>query len=106
MAAEFNSFIAVGDSFTEGLSDERPDGSFRGWADLVAGQLAQVNPNATYANLAIRGRLFDEVVDEQVPEAIKQDPELISFCAGVNDALRPGFHVHSYATRLHEVVRL
>ena len=106
MAAEIGSFIAVGDSFTEGLSDECSDGSFRGWADLVAGQLAETNPKTTYANLAVRGRLFDEVVDEQVPEAIKQCPDLISFCAGVNDALRPGFHVHSFATRLHEVVRL
>ena len=28
-------FVAIGDSFTEGLGDARPDGTLRGWADLV-----------------------------------------------------------------------
>ncbi|QSB05417.1 SGNH/GDSL hydrolase family protein [Natronoglycomyces albus] len=106
MTSGIGRFIAVGDSFTEGLSDQRADGSFRGWADLVARQLADDNAELAYANLAVRGRLFDEVVDQQVPEAIKQHPDLVSFCAGINDALRPGFHAHSFATRLHEVVRL
>ena len=40
---------------------------FRGWADLVAESLATTDPDFGYANLAIRGRLFDNVVDEQVP---------------------------------------
>ncbi|MCA1943472.1 MAG: SGNH/GDSL hydrolase family protein, partial [Yonghaparkia sp.] len=29
------SYAAIGDSFTEGMGDERPDGTPRGWADLV-----------------------------------------------------------------------
>ena len=29
-------FVAIGDSFTEGVGDELPDGRVRGWADLVA----------------------------------------------------------------------
>ncbi|HEY7047482.1 MAG TPA: hypothetical protein VH373_09690 [Jatrophihabitantaceae bacterium] len=33
-------FVAVGDSFTEGLDDFRPDGSVRGWADRVAELIA------------------------------------------------------------------
>jgi lysophospholipase L1-like esterase len=37
----WRSFVAVGDSFTEGLDDPYPGGdSFRGWADLVAATLA------------------------------------------------------------------
>ena len=35
-----SSFLALGDSFTEGLDDWRPDGTPRGWADRVAEQLA------------------------------------------------------------------
>jgi hypothetical protein len=36
------SYVAVGDSFIEGLDDPYPDPGlgFRGWADLVAGRLA------------------------------------------------------------------
>ena len=29
-------YVAIGDSFTEGVGDELPDGRVRGWADLVA----------------------------------------------------------------------
>ncbi|MEW2636487.1 hypothetical protein AB0903_33860 [Streptomyces sp. NPDC048389] len=32
--ANYTSFVAVGDSFTEGMSDRLPDGSYRGWADV------------------------------------------------------------------------
>ena len=32
-----DTFVAIGDSFTEGLNDPAPGGGFRGWADLVAG---------------------------------------------------------------------
>ena len=33
-------YVAIGDSFTEGVGDELPDGTVRGWADLVAGVLS------------------------------------------------------------------
>ena len=36
----FHSYAAIGDSFTEGVGDELPDGSVRGWADFVALGLA------------------------------------------------------------------
>ena len=103
---EWSSFVAIGDSFTEGMDDPRPDGTYRGWADLVAERLAKVTPGFRYANLAVRGRLFDAVVDEQVPMALRSAPELVTFAAGGNDALRRGFNPVTLATRLHEVVRM
>ncbi|HEU5128663.1 MAG TPA: SGNH/GDSL hydrolase family protein [Glycomyces sp.] len=107
MPAKFSSFVAIGDSFTEGVGDPDPDGErFRGWADLFAHRAAEVWPDLAYANLAIRGRLFDRIVDEQVVPAIKQGPDLVSFAAGGNDALRPGFNPTRLSTRAHEVVRL
>ena len=85
----WRSYVAVGDSFTEGLDDPYPDGSFRGWADLVAARLAAEAPDGLgYANLAVRGRLFPEVIVEQVPVALAMKPDLISFAAGGNDVLR------------------
>jgi lysophospholipase L1-like esterase len=89
-AASIGSFVAVGDSFTEGLDDTYPDGSFRGWADRVAQRLAADRPDFRYANLAVRGRLLDRVVAEQVPRAVELRPDLVSFSAGGNDLLRPG----------------
>ena len=52
------SFVAIGDSFTEGLNDAAPGGGFRGWADRLAGLLAAEYPGLRYANLAVRGRLL------------------------------------------------
>src|SRR6187549_2348892 len=88
--AGLSSFVALGDSFTEGLEDELgPDGRHRGWADRVAAALAVQNGRLQYANLAVRGRLLDQVIAEQLPVALSLAPALISFHAGPNDVLRP-----------------
>lgn len=84
-------YVAIGDSFTEGVGDARPDGSVRGWADLVAQGLADVTgAPVEYANLAIRGRLLARILAEQLEAAINLGPTLISFNGGGNDMLRPG----------------
>ena len=104
--SQFHSFVAMGDSFTEGMSDVGPNGGYRGWADLVADRLTETNASMTYANLAVRGRLFDAVVDDQIPAALRLRPDLVSFAAGGNDALRPSFQPAKMASRLHEAVRV
>jgi lysophospholipase L1-like esterase len=82
-------FVALGDSFTEGVGDPYPDGSCQGWADRFARQLAVVSPGLRYANLAIRGKLLGQVIDEQIPAAVALAPDLVSVAAGGNDLLRP-----------------
>jgi len=85
------SFVALGDSFTEGLDDPDPSGAgFRGWADRLADLLATQQPGFRYANLAVRGKLVDQVVEEQVPLAVVGKPDLVTLCAGGNDVMRPG----------------
>lgn len=102
----FRSYAAVGDSFTEGMGDELPDGSVRGWADLVAFGLAQAaaEHDATasfgYANLAIRGRLLDPIIEEQLDQAIAMKPDLLSLNGGGNDIMRPKVSVESVADKL------
>jgi lysophospholipase L1-like esterase len=84
-------YVAIGDSFTEGVGDDRPDGSVRGWADLVAQGLADATGQPVlYANLAIRGRLLRPIIAEQLGPALALGPTLISFNGGGNDMLRPG----------------
>lgn len=85
---EWKSFVAVGDSFTEGLDDLRDDGTPRGWADRVAEHLAESRPGFRYANLAVRGKLLDQIVEDQLPVAEALRPDLIAFCAGGNDIIR------------------
>jgi len=99
-------FVALGDSFTEGLMDDvGPDGRHRGWADRTAVALAELNPDLEYANLAIRGRLMPQVMTEQVPAALALQPDLVSIAAGVNDTLRRSYDLDASMTSLEGGVR-
>ena len=99
-------YVAIGDSFTEGLGDPDPvaPGGWRGWADRVAEALARHTADFTYANLAIRGRLLGQIVDEQVPEALSLRPELVAMSGGGNDLLRPGADVDALGVLLDDAV--
>ncbi|MDG9726204.1 SGNH/GDSL hydrolase family protein [Streptomyces sp. DH41] len=83
------SLVTVGDSFTEGMSDLLPDGSYRGWADLLAARMAARSPGFRYANLAVRGKLIGQIVDEQVDVAATMGSDVITLVGGLNDTLRP-----------------
>ncbi|MEO7349296.1 MAG: SGNH/GDSL hydrolase family protein [Terrimesophilobacter sp.] len=107
----FRSYAAIGDSFTEGMGDDLPDGSPRGWADFVALGLAQAAASDDaaslytaapfgYANFAIRGRLLDPIIREQLDPAIALKPHLLSLNGGGNDILRPKVSVESVADKL------
>jgi lysophospholipase L1-like esterase len=85
---DIRTFVAIGDSFTEGLDDFREDGTPRGWADRVAEHLATRDPGLRYANLAVRGKLLDQIVEDQLPVAERLRPDLVAFCGGGNDIIR------------------
>lgn len=96
--------VCVGDSFTEGVADDvRPDGQYRGWADRVAATLARNEP-VEYANLAVRGKLLDQVVEDQVPAAEALQPDILTFHAGGNDVLRRGTDLPDLFRRYDEAV--
>ncbi|MGW9629538.1 SGNH/GDSL hydrolase family protein [Agromyces sp. NPDC055520] len=101
----FHSYAAIGDSFTEGVGDELPDGSVRGWADFVAiGLAAAAREPIGYANLAIRGRKLGPIIDEQLAPAIALRPELLSFNGGGNDMLRPRMDEQVTAARFRDAI--
>ncbi|MFC8272832.1 SGNH/GDSL hydrolase family protein [Streptomyces sp. NPDC057271] len=87
--ATYTSLVAVGDSFTEGMSDRLPDGTYRGWADLLAARLAARTPDFRYANLAVRGKLIGQIVEEQVDRAAAMKADVVTLVGGLNDTLRP-----------------
>ncbi|MYT20607.1 SGNH/GDSL hydrolase family protein, partial [Streptomyces sp. SID7760] len=100
------SYAAIGDSFTEGVGDPGPGGTFLGWADRLAVLLAdrREENEFRYANLAVRGRLLDQIVAEQVPRAKELAPDLVTFCAGGNDIIRPGSDPDDAAERFEAAV--
>lgn len=99
-------YVAIGDSFTEGIGDPEPNspGGHRGWADRVAEVLAEGTEDFAYANLAIRGRLLQQIADEQVDAALELKPDLISVSAGGNDIIRPGTDPDDVAARFETMI--
>ena len=90
-APAFHRYVAIGDSFTEGVGDadaSRPNG-VRGWADRVAEVLATRTDDFGYANLAVRGRTLQPILAQQLEPAITLAPDLVAVCAGGNDLIRP-----------------
>jgi len=101
-------YVALGDSFTEGIGDPEPGspGGYRGWADRVAETLATTaDGEFSYANLAIRGRLLQQIVDEQIEPALALHPDLITISAGGNDVIRPGTDPDDIAARFEVGIR-
>jgi len=101
----YSRFIVLGDSFSEGMCDDIDTRThqYRGWADRVADGLGQHDANLTYLNLAIRGKLIRQVVEDQLPIALQYATYgnvLVSFHAGANDLLRPSYD-HATATALY-----
>ncbi|GLJ60091.1 SGNH/GDSL hydrolase family protein [Microbacterium sp. JZ70] len=98
-------YVAIGDSFTEGVGDELPDGRPRGWADIAAqGWADSLGEPIEYANLAIRGRLAWPIVEEQLEPALALRPTHLSFNGGGNDMLRPGVAIESIADAFSRVL--
>lgn len=89
----YRSYVAIGDSLSEGLGDF--DFGFRrvhnGWTDRLAGLLgreaADRNYVFHYANLAIRGSDLEKIVTVQLPEALRLQPDLVTVMAGSNDLM-------------------
>ena len=98
-------YVALGDSFTEGVGDAdptRPNG-VRGWADRVAEVLGGCW-STEYANLAIRGRKLGQVLDQQLEPALALAPDLVTIYAGANDILRPSVDIDALMSRYDEAI--
>ena len=100
-AWQFERFVAIGDSQTEGVGDPTgPGGQERGWADRFAERLASRQGGLLYANLAVRGKLIAQIDEEQTEAALAMEPDLVSLIGGLNDVLRPGCDVDAVLTRM------
>lgn len=110
-APRWDSYVAIGDSFSEGLWDISPadPDQCRGWADMLAltlstRRIAAGQTPLKYANLAIRGKLLRPIIAEQLDQALAMKPALISIIGGGNDILRPNTDVDAIAAHLDHAV--
>lgn len=85
------SYVAIGDSLSEGMGDRfflsHRVGS--GWTDrlahLLATDAADRGESFEYANIAIRGCKLEDIMDDQVEHAIALRPDLVTILAGSNN---------------------
>jgi lysophospholipase L1-like esterase len=99
-------YVALGDSFTEGVGDPNkhlPNG-VRGWADRVAEKLAKNQPGWEYANLAVRSKRLRQIVAEQLDPALAMEPTLITLYAGGNDILDARTNITEVLQQYEELV--
>jgi lysophospholipase L1-like esterase len=96
-------FVALGDSTTAGFGDPMPDGSWRGWAALLADGLAPPGQVA-FHNLASSGALTADVVRDQLPLALAHEPDVAAVLVGVNDTLRRGFDVAAIGNAMDHTI--
>ncbi|MBB4932390.1 lysophospholipase L1-like esterase [Lipingzhangella halophila] len=98
------SYIALGDSLTEGLDDLGPTGEYRGFADRLAEHLGSPVPGFRYANLAVRGRRVRHIFGEQLEQTLGCAPDLVTVHAGGNDVLRPNTNLDTLAAEFERGV--
>ncbi|HEU4742577.1 MAG TPA: SGNH/GDSL hydrolase family protein [Meiothermus sp.] len=84
-------FVALGDSFTEGVGDPLECVPLRSAHDWLAEWMMAANPRMRYTNLATRGLRAAEVRSQQMQRGLNLQPDLVSIVAGANDCLRGPF---------------
>ncbi len=101
----FHRYVALGDSFTEGVGDpdpSRPNG-LRGWADRVAEVLGRDDCHPGRLRLRQprdpRPQAAPAILDEQLEPALALEPDLVTVYAGANDILRPKVDIDGLVER-------
>ncbi|TCO53421.1 SGNH/GDSL hydrolase family protein [Actinocrispum wychmicini] len=97
-------YVAVGDSFTEGVGDPGPDGTYVGWADRFAEMLGARHESVSYANLAVRGLTTRQVLDTQLAPAVALRPNLVSAVVGMNDLIHPKLDIRAQVANLDTLI--
>jgi lysophospholipase L1-like esterase len=86
-------FVAIGDSFTEGIGDEVEGIALKSWVDHFV-QLCE--KDIEYANFAKRGLVTEEIRLQLLEKALTFNPDLVSLIAGANDVLKGRWNHDAY----------
>ena len=87
----YRSYVAMGDSLTEGLGDTgfEKNRYNKGWADRLASLLAREAAFAghafDFANVALRGSSSLHILTAQLERTLELKPDLVTIMTGAND---------------------
>lgn len=98
-------FVAIGDSFTEGIGDEVEGIALKSWVDHFV-QLCE--NDIEYANFAKRGLVTKEIRSQQLEKALTFNPDLVSLIAGADIIIAnlPDFTVRlPFASEKKQVIK-
>lgn len=79
--------VTLGDSMTIGMGNPDGEGGYCGWSRYLAAGL----PDPEVHNLAVIGAHATHIERDQLPVALKLQPDVASVVLGSNDVLWPGF---------------
>ncbi|WP_018466566.1 SGNH/GDSL hydrolase family protein [Calidithermus timidus] len=94
-------FVALGDSFTEGVGDPVEGIPLRSSHDWLAQWMQAANPGLRYTNLASRGLRAAEVRSQQLQRGLSLEPDFVSIVVGANDCLRGPFSAERLRAELN-----
>lgn len=91
--------MTLGDSLLAGTCTRNPSNVL---ANLIAQSFALDGQKVTLLNLAVPGAGVKDVLEEQVPEALEQNPDFIVLMVGVNDVhdLKIASYFKEYYTQI------
>jgi len=81
-------FVVLGDSAAYGTGDEISAGVVRGWAGFLA---EAFQDGCDYFNFSRPGAKSTEVLEKQLPKALREQPDICALIVGGNDLLRNSF---------------
>jgi lysophospholipase L1-like esterase len=84
----YPTFVVLGDSAAFGVGDEIGNGQLRGWAGFLADAFQD---GCDYYNFSRPGAKSTEVLTNQLPKALRHNPDICAVIVGGNDLLRNGF---------------
>ena len=94
-------FVALGDSFTEGVGDPVEGIPLRSAHDWLAEWMQAANPGLRYASLASRGLRAAEIRAQQLQRGLSLEPDFVSVIAGANDCLKGPFSAERLRAELN-----
>ncbi|QUH03230.1 SGNH/GDSL hydrolase family protein [Saccharopolyspora erythraea] len=89
---EPTTLTVLGDSIAVGIGDPVRGGAWRGFAPLLAAAM-----DVRLTNVATSGARVADVRDQQLPLALREEPDLAVVIVGMNDTMRSDFD----AERMH-----
>ncbi len=93
-------YVAIGDSTVEGTGASHPH---RTYTHLIYASILQTHKNATYHNFGKKGAPIQQVIDEQLEQAISLKPDLITISVGAND-IRLHTKISSFEKQLNYLI--